>query len=189
VFGRIYASGLWGPGQVSGDGSTPRQAAPYLDLVNGLVKVSGWRRVIDLGCGDGFVTARLNAPEVVGVDCYAAHLSRLRKEAPQREWLNADLDRDREKLPTGDVALLKDVLHHWPNRLVRDWLGWARQSGKWRWLLCTQDCHQEADGRDCPLGGYRALDLAMQPLRDLGLLPLCRYLHKSVLLLAASRGR
>ena len=183
VFDRVYASGLWGPGRTSGAGSSPEQARPYLDIVNGLVKVSGWRRVIDLGCGDGFVTHRLEAPQVVGVDCYPPHIERMREQTPEREWLTLDLDRDRHRLPDGDVALLKDVLHHWPNRLVRDWLMWARSCGKWRWLVCTQDHRQETDGQDSPLGGYRGLDPAMQPLRDLGLLPLCRYLNKSVLLL------
>ena len=84
VFARIYASGLWGVGQTSGSGSTLQQAQSYLDLVNGLVKVSGWRRVIDLGCGDGFVASRLQAPEVVGVDCHAPHIQRLRQE--RRGW-------------------------------------------------------------------------------------------------------
>jgi SAM-dependent methyltransferase len=185
VFGRIYASGLWGPDQISGGGSTPQQAGPYLDVVNGLVRVSGWRRVVDLGCGDGWVASRLAAPEVVGVDCHAPHVNRLRREMPGREWLHLDLDRDREQLSAGDAALLKDVLHHWPNRLVRDWLTWARRCGKWRWVVCTQDRGQGPNGQDCPLGGYRGLDPVREPLRGLGLVPLCHYLHKSVLLLAA----
>jgi hypothetical protein len=88
-------------------------------------------------------------------------------------------------LPAGDAALLKDVLHHWPNRLVREWLSWARGCGKWRWVVCTQDAGQGADGQDCPLGGYRGLDPALGPLRDLGLVPLARYQHKGVLLLPA----
>lgn len=186
VFAHLYASGLWGPGQCSGFGSTPQRAQPYLDIVNGLVTVSGWQRLIDLGCGDGFVTSRLQAAEMVGVDCHAPHIDRLRQEFPQRQWLTLDLDRDRDRLPAGDVALVKDVLHHWPNRLLRDWLTWARNCGKWRWLVATQGSHQEADGQDCPLGGYRGLDLSMQPLRDLNLLPLCHYLDKSVLLLRAA---
>ncbi|HWG45494.1 MAG TPA: hypothetical protein VN688_22210 [Gemmataceae bacterium] len=189
VFGRVYSSGVWGPGETSGAGSSPQQAQPYLDLVNGLLKVSGWRRVIDLGCGDGYVATRLQAPEVVGVDCHAPHIHRLGRESPQGEWLHLDLDRDRDKLPAGDVAFLKDVLHHWPNRLIHDWLTWARHCGKWRWLICTQDRHQDADNRDCPLGGYRALDLSMEPLRSLDLVPLCHYLHKSVLLLERNGTR
>jgi SAM-dependent methyltransferase len=187
VFGRIYATGQWGPGHTSG--TAPDHARPYLDLINGLARVSGWRRVIDLGCGDGFVTARLKAPAVVGVDCDAPHISRLRGQSAGREWLNLDIDRDRDRLPAGDVALLKDVLHHWPNRLIRDWLAWARACGKWRWLVCSQDRSQSASGQDCPLGGYRALDPTMEPLRGLGLLPLCDYLHKSVLVLPSRSSK
>ncbi len=183
VFGRMYAAGAWAPGEASGVGSTPEPARPYLDVVNGLARVGGWRRVVDLGCGDGCVATRLEAPEVVGVDCHEPHLDRLRNECPGREWLRLDLDRDRERLPDGDAALLKDVLHHWPNRLVRDWLAWARACGKWRWLVCTQDRTPAADGQDCPLGGFRALDPALAPLRGLGLTTLCQYGEKSVLLL------
>jgi hypothetical protein len=183
VFGFLYLAGHWGPGECSGAGSAPREARPYLDIVNGLAKLSGWRRLVDLGCGDGWVTSRLELAEVVGVDCHGPHVERLRGEFPEKEWLHLDLDRDRDRLPAGDVAFLKDVLHHWPNRLVRDWLTWARTCGKWRWLVCTQDRHQAEDDQDCPLGGYRGLDPALAPLRGLGLVPFCEYLHKSVLLL------
>jgi SAM-dependent methyltransferase len=182
TFGHIYAVGGWGPGECSGDGSTPENARPYLDLVNGLLKTGAVKRVIDLACGDGYIASRLEAPEVVGVDCHAPHVNRLRRESPEKQWLHLDLDRERHDLPTGDVALLKDVLHHWPNHLVREWLAWARTCGKWRWLICTQDRHQDIDGRDCALGELRPLNPAMEPLRPLGLVPLCDYLYKSVLL-------
>lgn len=183
VFGRVYAAGIWGPCQSSGDGSTPPQARPYLDLINGLAQMSGWRRAIDLGCGDGYITAHLHIPDRVGVDCHAPHIHRLRRQTPEVEWLSLDLDRDRDRLPAGDVAFLKDVLHHWPNRLIRDWLSWARTCGKWRWLLCTQDADQYADDADIPLGGHRGLDPSLMPLRDLGLRPLCQYQNKNVLLM------
>jgi SAM-dependent methyltransferase len=181
VFGRVYAAGLWGPGETSGSGSTPQAAQPYLDIINALVRVSGWRRVIDLGCGDGYVTSRLEAPKVVGVDCHGAHVGRLRGESPATGWVHLDIDRDRDRLPGGDVALLKEVLHHWRNRLVRDWLTWARHCGKWRWVVYSQD--RGPGGEDCPLGGYRGLNPDVEPLSGLGLISLCHYLHKTVLLL------
>ena len=88
------------------------------------------------------------------------------------------------QLPAGDVALVKDVLHHWPSALVRDWLEWARQCGKWKWLVLTQDRKQDRDGADCPLGGYRALDPVLRPLREIpGLRRIGEYLHKAVLIL------
>lgn len=186
VFGTVYARGLWGPAECSGVGSTVEQARAYIDLINGLIRVAGWRKVVDLGCGDGVVGSRLRAPDYVGVDCHAPHIYRSRERFPDREWLRLDLDRERDKLPCGDLVLVKDVFHHWPNALVTDWLTWARASGKWRWLICTQDCQQEQDGADCPLGGYRPLSVTRPPLSGLGLMPLCEYLNKSVLLLPLS---
>ncbi len=186
AFGLAYASGRWGRGDRSGGGSTAAESAPYLGLVNGLARSRGWRRVVDLGCGDGFVAARLEAPAVVGVDCHAPHLERLRREAPGREWLHLDIDRDRERLPAGDAALLKDVLHHWPSRLVSDWLAWARACGKWRAVVLTYDCHNAAADADCLLGGYRPLSCALPPLRDVpGLARAGAYLHKEVSVLTA----
>jgi SAM-dependent methyltransferase len=189
VFRRIYASALWGPGESSGGGSTLEYARPYLEIVNGLIEAANWRRVVDLGCGDGYITGQLRAPEVIGVDCYPNHISRLRKEYPDRSWLHLDLDLDREELPGGDVALLKDVLMHWPNLMIQDWLTWARKSRKWRWIICTQDHHAQTDGQDCRLGGYRPLDLNNEPLRNLNLVRFCEYLGKTVLLLKADSDR
>jgi Mannosyltransferase putative len=183
AFGQVYASGLWDSAECSGAGSSPREARPYLDLVNALIKLSGWRRVVDLGSGDGYIASRLEAPEVVAVECHHPHVQRLRTASPEKQWVHLDLDRDRDQLPSGDVALLKDVLHHWPTRVIRDWLAWAQTCGKWRWLICTQDRHQDADDDDCPLGGHRPLDRAMEPLRSFPFEPVGDYLHKSVLLL------
>jgi SAM-dependent methyltransferase len=183
VFGRIYRRGLWGHGDASGGGSTAREAPPYLELVRGLLRLAGARRVVDLGCGDGAVTRQLGAAELIGVDCYAPHLDRLRREVPGIHWWHLDLDRDRDRLPAADVALLKDTLHHWPDALVRDWLTWARGAGKWRWLVLTYDCAHAATGADCRLGGYRPLDAGLPPLAGTGAVRLTRYLHKEVALL------
>jgi SAM-dependent methyltransferase len=185
VFGGVHARGAGGPHRSSGAGSSPEQTAPYLETVNALARVGGWRRVVDLGCGDGSIASRLDAPRVVGVDCYGPHVERLRREFPHREWHELDLDRDREKLPAGDAALLKDVLHHWPNRLVREWLLWARGCGKWRWFVCTQDRPHPGQAADCPLGGLRGLDAGAEVFRDLGVLRVTDYLGKSVLMLPA----
>jgi SAM-dependent methyltransferase len=190
VFTRVYRYGLWGHGANSGGGSTAAEAAPYVELVNGLARVAGWRRVVDLACGDGAITRQLTTPgrsEVVGVDVYEPHLARLRAEAPEAQWLTLDIDRDRDQLPTGDVALLKDVLHHWQDALIADWLAWAVRSGKWRWLVLTYDS-DNASPVDIPLGGYRALRHDLDPLAGvvstLGsrLARLTTYLHKTVAL-------
>lgn len=178
VFSRIYRDGRWGHGDASGGGSTAVEAAPYLEIVNGLIRSERWSTVVDLACGDGAITSKLIADRVIGVDCYEPHLARLRQAEPLREWQTLDLDRDRERLPAGDVAFLKDVLHHWPERLVQEWVAWARASGKWRVLLLTSDLVQNQP--DCVLGGYRGLDPDMEPMMSLGGQVVKRYLHKAI---------
>jgi SAM-dependent methyltransferase len=184
VFSRVYELGLWGHGKDSGGGSTPGEAAPYLDLVNALIQIGHWQRVADLGCGDGYITVRLKAAGIIGVDCHTHHLDRLDEEYPDLAWMFVDLNAGRGYLPKADAALVKDVLHHWPNDLVKDWLEWARVCGKWKYLLLTNDFPNAIPNRDCPLGGYRPLTLEiLQALGITGLRCMARYLHKEVLLL------
>ena len=55
VFTRVYKSGHWGYGELSGGGSEPGEAAPYVAIVKALAQVGGWTAAVDLCCGDGRV--------------------------------------------------------------------------------------------------------------------------------------
>lgn len=178
----VYDSGLWGPGRTSGRGSDHDEARPYLELVAGLAVVAGWTTAVDLGCGDGRVALALPFGSVHGVDVDVRHVDALTVRAPNRQWSCLDLDGDRDRLPSASVALLKDVLHHWPTALVRDWLQWARRCRKWRALLVTFDHPNATAGADCELGAYRPLSPELAPLADLGLRRVATYLHKTVCL-------
>lgn len=182
TFENIYQKQLWGKG--SGPGSTPNaEARPYIDMVNTLIGFGGQRSIIDLGCGDGVVGTHLKAQHYVGVDCTDSNISRLRSAYPSNSWLKADIFTDRESLPSGELALMKDVLHHWPNWMITEWLRWARSSKKWKHILLTQDVAQHAEGADTYLGGYRALNPGMAPLAEFGLQVVMKYLHKAILLM------
>lgn len=180
AFAKVYASGVWGKNLSSG--SNEKETAPYIETIQSLIDLSCVQKVVDLGCGDGFVSSRLKSPEFVGVDCFEPHVKNLRLHFPAREWLLADLDADFAALPSGDMALIKDVLHHWPSQLVYDWILRATKSKKWKWLVMTFDRDQNQD--DCRMGGYRALARDKFPLsRISGLRKICDYLHKSIYLL------
>lgn len=176
AFDRAYAKGLWKAGRpdgTSGDGSGATQAQPYVDLVNTLAWAAGWRRIIDLGSGDGRIASKLEG-EIVTVDCAAT------------ASLQLDVDRDRDRLPSGDVALIKDVMQHWPEATIRSWLAWAKGCGKWKAVVITND--HEQNHPDCPTGGYRGLDPDKEPLRSIGLRFVASYLHKSVMILDCLAG-
>lgn len=180
VFSRIYQTGQWGPDAASGAGATPQEAAPYLDTIKSLAAMNGWDSAVDLGSGDGRITLVLPFETLSAVDVYQPHIDHLKRVAEEVPSHCLDLDVDRDKLPSAQVALMKDVMHHWPNALVVDWINWAKSSGKWEWLIVTSDCHQRHDGEDTRLGGYRALNPGMKPLLGLGGNLVCQYLHKAI---------
>jgi SAM-dependent methyltransferase len=183
VFGRIYEKRIWGHEATSGAGSTVHESAPLLEMISTLQTFAAWKSCADLGCGSGYVAGHLPFIKVYGVDCVPAIMGKDARLGTSVEWIGADLDADRHKLPSADVALLKDVLHHWPTALVREWLKWAIVARKWKWLILAQDVHQQTDGEDCILGGYRALNPSMSPLNEFKLKFLGQYLHKAVYLL------
>ena len=183
TFELIYNKKIWGGN--SGPGSNvSTEAKPYVDLINTLISWSSEgnrpRSVVDLGCGDGSVGMALENVAYVGVDCTKSNITKLQELYPRKIWMHMDFFRDRENLPAGDWALCKDVLHHWPDRMVVEFLDWAQKTKKWKRLILTQDSHQIVGGPDTYLGGYRALTHTMHPLSKYRLKHIVSYLHKSV---------
>ena len=176
IFDAVYRCGLWGPG--SGVGSNPNgEAAEYIRIIADLAAKNGWRSAIDAGCGDGLVTQAIGTASgmrIVGIDCVSRILP---LSTDQVEYRTGDITRVTE-LPNANVLLVKDVLHHWPNDLVRRWLREVIQTRRWRYLICTQDRHQH--DHDTHLGGYRALDPARPPLSEFGPWQIIPYHHKAV---------
>lgn len=167
AFRRVHSIGVWGPSNTSGGGGDQSIAIPYLHLLRGLVADQGWSTAVDAGSGDTRITRQLPFSAIVAVDCFAPHIE-LAKTIPKVcQALDIDLDTERDRIPAAQVLLIKDVLHHWPNRLVIDWLVWAMANGPWEWVIATNDFHQSAPDADCALGGYRGLNPECRPLVDL----------------------
>lgn len=177
VFDAIYRCGLWGQG--SGAGSDPSgEAAEYIHIITAMTMIGGWQTAVDAGCGDGRVAraiAEASGIHIIGIDC----VSRILPPSTDRvEYRSGDITRVAD-LPSADVLLAKDVLHHWPTALVRRWLTEVIAAGRWRWLICTQDRHQHG-ARDTHLGGYRGLDPRAEPLVEFGSWRAVPYQHKAI---------
>lgn len=196
VFHEIYSRRLWGP-QPSGAGTRLKESQLYIDTVNHFARENGWKSAVDLGCGDGLVSTRLQFERYTGLDCIPSVVDTYcRKLAGfhdvggvivSRQYGILDFFKDREQIPPADVLLIKDVFHHWPVHMIQEFLDYLIQSKRWRAAVLCQDDRQIHDQQDCPLGGYRALSPTMHPLLRYPLVSLTKVHHKTLAVLDLKR--
>lgn len=183
VFADIYARDLWNGG--SGSGSSDVQSAPYVSYIKDYIKEHHITSVVDLGCGDGRVALKLydGSFSYTGVDVVKTKIDSLKVKHHKLDWIHADFFAEIESMPSGDLLLCKDVLHHWPTHMITKFLSSIKESKKWNHILFTQDHGQQSDNQDTYLGGFRGLDPSMAPMNALGTL-VHRYGYKSICTLA-----
>ena len=182
IFDCHYDQELWGNAD-SGHGSTPGESEGYVSAVNAIRVMNKWDSCVDIGCGDGRVAARLGFPRYSGFDASESALRQFARNAPGLVAQKLDAFRDLDSIPAADVLLCRDVLHHWPNKWIVDWLRRIKANPRWKAVILAQDRYQGEDGQDTYVGGYRALDAQWRPLNEFGLLKLADYIHKAIYLM------
>lgn len=121
-----------------GNGLYQRVLQRYLDRFGALLGRAAPRRVLDAGCGEGYVQrglfARGHRAEWTGVDMSPGAVEFARRLEPSAQWEVADLRAMRFGDASFDLVLCSQVLEHIPDPArVRDEL--ARVSA--RWLLLS----------------------------------------------------
>ena len=111
---REYWEARYAEGGGSGRGSRGRQANRKAAAINRIIARFKVQTVVDWGCGDGVVAARIRAPRYIGLDVSptAIELCRVAVAAGSvREWHVFD---GMEAPPgiCGDLALSLDVIFH-----------------------------------------------------------------------------
>ena len=185
VFPKIYDRKIWGLEDPSGAGSSEQESQPWVDFVNAEIGEDRFNTVVvDLGSGSGRVLKQIRCLQSFGVDVCESLVAKLRAESRDdgRAWLTFDFFKDRESIPSGDVLLIKDVLHHWPNWMVVEFLEWLSEScERWGKVFLCSDRNQVSEAADCHLGGYRALSHRMSPLSMFPVKLRGEFLHKEIL--------
>lgn len=126
VMDQVYEMKLWG-GNVtdfySGDGShRPELVDPYLDVVKTfLTSFKSPLVVCDLGCGDFNVGKELvnYIKTYVAADIVADLISRNKEKFKEENLEFRCLDLASDELPSGDCAILRQVLQHLSNAEVQ----------------------------------------------------------------------
>jgi hypothetical protein len=120
AFTKIYADRIWGNGSedspLSGLGSAPKYAKPYVQLVSNAISDFSIKHVLDVGHGDWAMWRdyQFENTSYVGVDV-AEGISKTNMRlfgSSTRKFLQVDFS---SALPEADLVICKDVLQHLSN--------------------------------------------------------------------------
>ena len=146
VFTKIYAEGAWGRSPdasqrfFSGSGSDDDAiVGSYVDAMRAYL--SGFERkpdVVDLGCGDFRVGARLRplCGRYVACDIVPPLIAFNRERFASMDVDFRVLDLTRDELPDGDIVCIRQVLQHLSNAQIANAL--PRLARRYRHLVLTE---------------------------------------------------
>lgn len=184
AFSDIYERKLWGPyTHIGGSGSRMGQSRDYVNFIREKIVEKGYRKIVDLGCSDGSLSIELHCPEYVGYDCVPSAVESAQKKYEKfinYTFVHLDFYKECDIIHSGDMLLCKDVLHHWPNEMVKRFLDKLIQLNRWKEILITVDKTQQTNGQDTYLGGFRGLDITKQPLNEYPFTKVFEFKHKAV---------
>lgn len=160
VFSTVYRDKLWSGGDSidfsSGTGSHDEKiVGPYVESARALLSdLRDQPHVVDLGCGDFTVGARLRAAAgpYIACDVVPALIERNRRVFAPLDVDFRCLDIVADPLPTGDVVFLRQVLQHLSNAQVGAVL---KKLSAYQWVVITEHLPKRQDFRpnvDKPVG-------------------------------------
>src|SRR6266852_1267909 len=151
AFTQTYRRKLWGENEgdafFSGGGSLERFATPYADWTIRFITEQSIRTVVDVGCGDFRVGRRIcegTGIHYIGVDVVPDLIAHNRSKFPidgvEFKCANAIEDR----LPQGDLCLIRQVLQHLTNAQIAKVLA---NCSEFPFLLITEDVYTGRRGQ------------------------------------------
>jgi SAM-dependent methyltransferase len=162
VFEDIYSKNLWRYG--SGEGSLPEHTKPYRMTLQKLLtkfKISG---VVDLGCGDWQFSRLI---DWTGIDYHGFDVVRSVIEEDRRQYSSENIHFHLypglpSDLPGGDLLIAKDVLQHWSDEVIMNFLPHIR---RYKYCLITNCINPNGHTVNANIqnGGFRYLDLRLAP--------------------------
>ena len=153
-FDNIYQQGLWGAQYSSGPGShwSPLVNA-YVDCFRTFLRektVDHGLTIIDIGCGDFNVGKNFtkDCMQLIGIDTSQSIININRKRYRFKNTIFMNLDATEDKLPNGDITVMRQVLQHLDNHSISKILNNIKHTSC-TWLVVTE--HLPAQSFDANL--------------------------------------
>ena len=188
-FTNIYNKNIWGNG--SGKGSTPDYNKKYMEFLEQFIKENNIQTIWDLGCGDWQFSQFLdwNGAKYTGVDCVKQVIETNQNEYSDIDgninFLHMDISNCVDKIPINqDLIILKDILQHWPNESITQFMDKLVEQGHKNILLING--YKDAKGIDRSINNrykYAKIDCRLEPLNKYNPEILFHYRFKQVALI------
>ena len=192
VFTTIYETSVWGRKSVSaeykvnsGTGSAVEYNKKYIQFLKKFITDRNIKTVVDLGCGD-FRCGSLIYNELVisytGYDVYKKIVEAHQKNfpLPKYNFIHLDFCNQKEKIISGELCILKDVLQHWSLENITTFLDYLVSIKKFKYILLINCYSQTQDNTDIVNGKFRPLSCNFLPLKKYNPKKLYNYKTKEV---------
>jgi hypothetical protein len=163
-FTEIYRAGGWND-LGSGPGSQYCGVKDYCNFLEDFLNFNKIRSVVDFGCGDWNFSKHIHWGEAsyLGIDCVKEVIEKnqvFQNEKIKFQWNEFGDNR----YPQSDLLILKDVIQHWSNRRVQEFLPTTKQTPFVLWI----NDWPEGDNCDIEDGGWRYVALNKPPFNEKG---------------------
>lgn len=194
IFTKIYEKEEWGKtyrkefSGSSGNGSTiDYNIKEYIPFIKKFIQENNCKKIVDLGCGDWqssyLIYQEMNV-EYIGYDAYQLLITTNQNKYPMYKFYHIDIVNDKEKIESGDLCILKDVLQHLPNKDIDTLLSYLIDNKKFKYIIICNCRNQELDNKDIVAGAWRQLTANMNPLKKFNPKILFNYNTKEVSLIS-----
>ena len=140
TFHAIYANGVWNDNNpqvpLSGPGSSMTTTASFRAYLDTFCEANDIKSIVDIGCGDLTwmpSTRAFTSCAYTGLDIVPTLIDQHRVKYPQHTFAVCDVIRD--ELPSGDVAIIRDITFHMKHEELVVFL--KKLVGKFRFCFIT----------------------------------------------------
>ena len=191
VFTEVYERNEWGNDNnseyagSSGPGSTINYNIEYIKFLKNFINDNRINTVIDLGCGDCKCLKSIYDDidvQYTGYDCYKNIVEYNLKynSSDKYKFFHLDFYRNKEDIISGDICILKDVLHHWDLESIYNFMNYLVDSNKFKFILIINCCYQIKHDTDINTGYCHCLSADYFPLKKYKPTKLFNYHSKQI---------
>jgi hypothetical protein len=187
IFTLIYENNEWGDNNLKYEGSSGLGSSieynknNYIPFIRSFIEKFKIKTIVDLGCGDFRIGLtlydKLNI-NYVGYDAYEGVINFNKDKYKEHEnfhFIHSDFSAKiyRGDLKEADLCIIKDVLQHWPNNHIIEFMDFITKSKKYKYILiinCWNTTPQNTVEyrKDITIGDFSSLSATRYPLNKYG---------------------